>query len=144
MSDCCTFHPSGHMHRECPQCGTQCKAVTLKTLWHNLRFPDYLSTPVDNYFFCPTVDCQVGYFSPTTVIALHTLKAYPQIQQGWLCYCFDLSQAQYRIALKSGYADNVKNFIIQQTKSGNCACEIKNPSGQCCLAKFKHIESFER
>ena len=29
---------------------------------------------------------------------------------------------------------------MQRTKAGECACEIRNPSGQCCLANFKHLE----
>lgn len=140
MFNCCANNSPEPKNQNCPQCGARCKSVALKTFWHNLKFPDYLSTPADTYYFCPSEHCQVGYFSSTSVIAKHALKAHPQIQQGWLCYCFDLSEAQYRSALKTGSAETIKNFIIQQTKSGSCACEIKNPSGQCCLAKIKDIE----
>ncbi len=30
---------------------------------------------------------------------------------------------------------------MQRTKAGECACEIRNPSGQCCLANFKRLEN---
>ncbi|MCF6204409.1 MAG: hypothetical protein L3J59_12215, partial [Methylococcaceae bacterium] len=57
-----------------------------------------------------------------------------------LCYCFDVNVAEYIQALKNNTASEIKNFVIQKTKSGECACEIRNPSGQCCLANFKQLE----
>jgi len=57
-----------------------------------------------------------------------------------LCYCFDISEAAYRIALADGMAKAMKAFVVQQTKEGLCACESRNTSGRCCLADFRQME----
>jgi hypothetical protein len=68
------------------------------------------------------------------------LSSYHAIQNEALCYCFDITAIKYVSALKAQCAEPIKNFVIQRTKTGECACEIKNPSGQCCLAHFKRLE----
>lgn len=74
-----------------------------------------------------------------SVPKLH-LRSYQEIQKDKLCYCFDIEVDLYRTALRANNADSIKDFVIQRTKSGECACELRNPSGQYCLAKFKHME----
>jgi hypothetical protein len=63
---------------------------------------------------------------------------------------FDIDVARYLSALSTNKSEAFKGFVIkseafkgfviQRTKSGECACQIKNPSGHCCLAQFKHLE----
>ncbi|MDD5277150.1 MAG: hypothetical protein PHR16_13835 [Methylovulum sp.] len=62
------------------------------------------------------------------------------IQEAMLCYCFDISKAHYRSALQADKAEPSKPFVIAQTRSGTCACDIKNPSRQGCLARLKQVE----
>ena len=47
-----------------------------------------------------------------------------------LCYCYEITWQDYY--------DNpsLKDYVIEQTRQGNCECEIKNPSGRCCLRDF--------
>ena len=33
-------------------------------------------------------------------------------------------------------SSKTKEFVMAQTKAQNCACEIRNPSGKCCLVDF--------
>ena len=53
-----------------------------------------------------------------------------------ICYCFDVN---YETALndidKQGNSE-IKEFVIQQTVTKQCACEVRNPSGKCCLSNF--------
>ncbi|NOQ35335.1 MAG: hypothetical protein GQ569_05500 [Methylococcaceae bacterium] len=112
----------------------------MKTLFHNLLFPDNLELPLDNYYFCASKTCNAGYFSQSITIPKQKLKVFHELQQGWLCYCFNISEADYKTAFESKNFEPIKNFVVQKTKTGDCACEIKNPSGQCCLAKFKQLE----
>jgi len=30
----------------------------------------------------------------------------------------------------------LKDFVVEQTKADVCACDIRNPSGRCCLKDF--------
>lgn len=57
-----------------------------------------------------------------------------------LCYCFDVSVSHYQSALEAGISKPIKTFVVEQTKSGFCACKTSNPSGRCCLADFKRLE----
>lgn len=142
MSSCCSNHATKIITGICPQCGESCKSVEHKTLYHQVRFPENQEISLDKYYFCSSEKCPVGYFSSSSEIILkQQLRTYQEIKDDKLCYCFDINTEQYLAALKADNADadKIKNFVIQKTKSGECACEVKNPSAQCCLAKFKAL-----
>jgi len=140
MSDCCSNHITKIITGICPKCGMSCKSVENKTLYHQVKFPENQIILEESYYFCVSKNCPVGYFSSTdNIIPKHSLRTYQEIEDDKLCYCFDINTKQYLSALKANNADKIKNFVIQKTKSGDCACEVKNPSGQCCLAKFRNL-----
>jgi len=113
----------------------------MRTLFHQVRFPENQAITSDSYYYCPSKQCSVGYFSSNgNTVPKQYLRSYSAIQEDKLCYCFDIDADQYSSALKANRAEPIKDFVIQRTKSGECACEIRNPSGQCCLANFKYLE----
>ena len=140
MSCCCSGDlPPATL--ECPQCGISCKNISMKTIFHQVKFPDILDIDNDSYYYCADKTCSVGYFSQEgKTISKNQLRAFTELENNKLCYCFDINTEQYVNSLKNETADTIKNFVIQKTKAGDCACEIRNPSGQCCLAKFKQLE----
>ena len=141
MSHCCSGSHSKPVTQACPQCDTACKSVEMPTLYHQVRFPENQDMISDTYYFCPTKDCLIGYFSiARNSVHKQHLRTYQNIQKDTLCYCFDIDATDYLTALSANHAETITNFVIQRTKLGECACEIRNPSGQCCLAKFKHLE----
>lgn len=141
MSNCCSNHATKTVGEVCPKCGESCKSVEHKTLYHQVRFPENNELSSDKYYFCPAKECPVGYFASTGhIIPKQYLRTYQEIEDNKLCYCFDINAEHYLSALNVNNADTIKNFVIQKTKMGDCACDVKNPSGQCCLAKFKHLE----
>ena len=143
MSDCCCpTHTSTKTKETCPECGSTCKSVVMPTLYHQVRFPENQAIIADNYYFCPAKTCPIAYFSNTghTVPKQH-LRSYQAIQNDALCYCFDIDTGQYLSALKDHRAEQIKAFVMQRTQAGDCACEIRNPSGQCCLANFKRLDN---
>ncbi len=143
MSDCCFQNTSAKTKQLCPECGATCKRVGMLTLYHQVRFPENQSLITDSYYFCPTKICSIGYFADTgNTIQKQHLRNYQAIQNDTLCYCFDINAEHYLSALKNHGAEPIKDFVMQRTKSGECACEIRNPSGQCCLAKFNYFEKF--
>ena len=92
------------------------------------------------YYYCPSEGCSIGYFSSEFEIPKQELREFQNIQQGWLCFCFDISVAVYRSALREKNSEVIKKFVMQKTREGECACETRNPTGKCCLANFKRIE----
>lgn len=142
MSDCCCPSASTKTKQNCPECGSTCKSVGMSTLYHQVRFPENQSIITDSYYFCPAKLCSVGYFSSAgNTIPKQHLRSYQAIQNNALCYCFDIDARQYLSALKDHRAEPIKAFVMQRTQAGECACEIRNPSGQCCLANFKRLEN---
>ena len=138
MSSCCQ---NNQVSLPCPQCKQLSKRVEMRTLYHQVKFPENLTLVSDSYYFCATKECAVGYFSDDgNKIPKQHFRSYQDLMDDKLCYCFDIDSAQYQAALLENKAEPIKNFVLQKTKSGDCACETRNPSGQCCLANFKHLE----
>jgi len=140
MSSCCSSGTSSSV-LDCPKCSISSKNISMKTIFHQVRFPEILEIKEGKYHYCVEKTCSVGYFSQEgVIIPKEQLRAFGEHQNNKLCYCFDVNTEQYINALKGNSADKIKKFVIQKTKSGDCACEIRNPSGQCCLASFKQLE----
>lgn len=140
MSDCCS-NPNSKILFTCPECHTDCKNVSMRTLYHQIRFPENQELAIGSYYYCPAKNCSTAYFSRAGISIPKSLLVTQQaLQKDMLCYCFDITSAIYLVALESHGSDSIKNFVIQRTKLAECACEIKNPAGLCCLAKFKQLE----
>lgn len=132
-SDSCSNQDSKLM---CPGNNKLYKSVSQFTVLHNLRAPWKNFSAEQTYYFCDDPDCEVIYFSGSGSIFkktdIRTLlqNTKPSSNDDLICYCFGVS--------KSDYSDNpgIREFVVQQTKLKNCACEIRNPSGKCCLKDF--------
>jgi hypothetical protein len=113
----------------------------MKTLFHQVKFPDVLGIKAGHYYYCNNNDCSVGYFSQEEVIFVKKqLRAFAELKNQKLCYCFGIDVEEYVNSPKDR-ALAIKKFVIQKTKAGDCACAIRNPSGQCCLANFKQLDN---
>ncbi len=140
MSSCCSSNTKSST-KTCPQCGVEGKSIPFSSVLHQVKFPDVLSVAKDDYFFCSDESCSVGYFAESgATISKPQLRAFEDPSHTRLCYCYDISKAQYCQALKDNTAEQITDFVKEQTKAGACACEIRNPSGQCCLANFKQLK----
>ncbi len=138
MTSCCTTQTS---KANCLKCLGTSQSVWKETLLHNVMFPLNMTIEEEQYYYCADIDCKVGYFTQEGyIINKKDIQTYNQIKEGWLCYCFGISASIYKAKLMGGDAKPIKSFVIQQTKQGTCACEIRNPSGKCCLANFKRLE----
>jgi len=109
----------------------------MQTLLHHVRFPENQSLLNEHYFYCANEGCEAVYFSENHHVARDIVRK-PTAHM--LCYCFDISQSAYRAALHADMGEPIKNFVVQQTQAGLCACASRNPSGRCCLADFRQIE----
>ncbi len=90
-----------------------------------------------SYSFCRTVDCEVVYFSDQIVFTKRYLKVRVGIKETKdpipLCYCFDYSRGDIRRDIEATGKTSVLEEIKAEVQGGFCACEVKNPSGTCCL-----------
>jgi len=147
---CCKTNSTVTNHCQkmlCPNCEQACALVSLKTCLHQVLHPENQQLTDENYAFCSNIHCHVGYFSESHMIPKEKLRAFQKPYQPMLCYCFDISEQQFRKELEEERDGEIGDspaskslaFITAQTKEKRCACEIRNPSGRCCLAQFKQV-----
>ena len=144
MSDCCSGSKSStdvkksHPRKKaCPLNQHEYALVEIKTILHHLAESWNADLKQQAYYYCNDPECDVAYFaedgSTIKKSQLRTNLSSKDKNQALICYCFGVSMADAK--------DNpeIKNFVIQQTKVGNCSCETSNPSGRCCLKDFPKI-----
>jgi hypothetical protein len=97
------------------------------------------------YGFCPTSDCPVVYFSldGSQQFTIDQLRE-PVFQKtstdptALVCYCFQYTRGAVQEASTSAHAQIVAD-ITAGVQAGQCACDIRNPQGSCCLGNIRRL-----
>lgn len=123
----------------CPVSGTRSKqvaALTIRSLVRRLPF----EMPPAQYYFCDAPGCDVVYFpshghAPTfrrsdLLIRIGVKETEEPLP---VCYCFGITRNQIQQEIRSTGKSMAAERVSAEVKAGNCACEVKNPSGKCCL-----------
>lgn len=122
----------------CPVNGKSYPGVSMKTILHQVKKPWRLNLPDQAYYFCNDPNCDVVYFGEDTFTLVRSdlrieVGQKCSTTEKTLCYCFDVKKSD----LDSDEAqEKSKAFVIKQTRNSACDCEIRNPSGKCCLKDF--------
>lgn len=136
MSDCCSSSPIEKPKKySCPINGKEYKTVSIKTIQHQIKQPWHWQAKEQAYFFCDDPTCDVVYFGEDkSIIKKSALRSRIGIKEGkvdsTICYCFDVCNEDYQ------NNKSIKEYVTEQTKNKTCDCEIRNPSGKCCLKDF--------
>ncbi len=120
----------------CRTCGKKGKTVSTLTVKSLVR--DHTQVPISVTFsFCRTPECEVVYFSDQSVFRKPDLKVRVGVKEATnpipLCYCFEYSRQDIRHDIETTGNTSILEKIKDEVRSGFCACEVKNPSGTCCL-----------
>lgn len=146
MSECCSGAVLPRKARSrCRICGQEGQTVKRVTMEHLLTEPALARLMNAAYFFCPTPTCPVVYFSNEADSYFH--KGEVKVRVGIkeiedpvpLCYCFGITKQMVLEEIGATGRTTIPDFIKAQVKAGRCACEIKNPSGRCCLGMVMHV-----
>jgi len=142
MNNCCStdaskaYPPSTPPKQyTCPVNGKKYASVQPKTIKHHIKEPWKWNAKSQGYYFCDDPDCSVVYFAEDgSIIEQSELRTKIGIKvkpsNSTVCYCFDVNMNAAR------NSPEAKAFIVKNTKEHNCACDIRNPSGRCCLKDF--------
>lgn len=138
MNSCCSSDKSINKFprkQSCPVNHQDYILVPLKTVLHHIKDSWKANLKEQGYYYCNDPECDVVYFGADGATIKKSelrTKIYNKEKDNDLlvCYCFGISQADAK------NNSEIKDFVVQQTKLGNCSCETSNPSGRCCLKDF--------
>ena len=133
-----------HTKDTCPTCKKKAKDVSATTLSAMVK-EDYKKklSSLDNFFYCQTQNCKIVYFKINELIKQEHLIKEVGLKK-WanpktVCYCFDWTQEKIEEEISKKGRTNAIEDISEKMNTIGCACEINNPSGQCCLKDVKRI-----
>ncbi len=157
--DCCSTNPGEekelkilltptphkpHPEASCPQCGQKGKAVQAQTVKALVCVPlNWIeNTP---YYFCRTQVCPTVYFTADgkSTFAKEQLRERvyqkePDADDVFVCYCFRFTGAQIRNAAPE-HQTSMVNVINAGIRANQCACDLRNPQGSCCLGNVREM-----
>ena len=141
MSDCCSMKSDFEAPAVavCPANGARSKQVDMLTVKSLVRrLP--LGMSITQYYFCEAQDCDVVYFaldSQAPVFRRSDLLVRVGVKETAdpipVCYCFGFTRGNIQDEITNTGRSTIAERISEEIKTGNCACEVKNPSGKCCL-----------
>ncbi|MDH5506039.1 MAG: hypothetical protein OEZ02_02325 [Anaerolineae bacterium] len=158
MADCCIpldsdqagFTPVGRQSSDtatptlhCPHCQTKGKSVDTQTVKAQLAVS--LETLRSNqYRFCAAARCPVVYYAED-VPQIYTEKDLRQrvFQKAGrdlnvtICYCFSMTLADLKSNNLQPPAITAIERVNAGIQAGQCACDIRNPQGSCCLGNLR-------
>lgn len=124
---------------KCPTCQKKGQTMLLTTVRAVLN-PDAMRRCLpETYCFCQTSDCPVVYFGQTNCFEIADLRV-PVFQKSTaadipVCYCFGFSRDD--LAAPEGHL--IPQHIQTYVKNKQCACELRNPQGRCCLGNIRQV-----
>ncbi len=141
MSDCCSVKGGSQAAAValCPMNGARSKQVDLLTVKSLVRqLP--LGMPNTHYYFCEAKDCDVVYFAldPQAPIfhradLLVRVGVKETADPIPVCCCFGFTRGDIQDEIAETGRSTIAERISAEVKASNCACEVKNPTGKCCL-----------
>jgi hypothetical protein len=129
---------------QCPQCHQTGKPVQGQTVKSMLAV-SLRAVRDQNYLFCRTWDCPVVYFAADSMetflvgdVRVRVYQKEPDSDDVPVCYCFGHTLGEIRAA-----ADELATAIVEDInagiQAGQCACDLRNPQGSCCLGNVRRL-----
>ena len=129
----------------CPQCGSKGQSIDNATIKSLIAVTLHRVKDV-KHRFCAEADCEVAYFAEdgSETFYTHELRERvyqkePEAPDVLVCYCFFHTLGDIHKSVtdegNSPIVDDIKSGI----KQGHCACDWRNPQGNCCLGNVTQI-----
>lgn len=147
MPDCCSVSGGSEAPATmpCPTNGARSKRVNMLTVRSLVRHLP-LGMPKAQYYFCEVTECDVVYFASKPEAPIFK-RADLLVRVGVketenpvpVCYCFGFTREDIEQEVAHIGRSAIAQRITAEVKAGNCACEVKNPSGKCCLGNVTRV-----
>ena len=97
------------------------------------------------YRFCPTPECPVVYYLTdgaqvftTEQVRERVYQKVPDSDEVNICYCFGYRLGDVRHATTT-QQQAILDDIEAGIQAGQCACDLRNPQGSCCLGNVRLV-----
>lgn len=142
---CCSKIEDKHQTILCPNCKSEGKIIEEKTIKSQLDI-SLLELKSDQYWFCSNPNCYIVYFTDMDSEIYKESDLRELVYQKHInekdvlvCYCFKYTVGE----IIKDYLINNESLLLEEikrgTKSGKCACDIRNPQGSCCIGNIVSI-----
>lgn len=144
-SSCCSPQNPPPEKPACPLTGANGKPVAAETIVALVQNEVLVRMPSpEGFYFCPDPSCDGVYFNMEgkiihTVdmrVAVHQKSSDPDVH---VCYCFNYTPCKIFEEIKRTGKSAAVAEITRRVQVGECACEIKNPQGTCCLGNVGKV-----
>lgn len=125
--------------RRCPRCGAGSPSVERLTVAALTR----IVVPIDQRFWlCRNPACGLAYFGEDGTLipasAMNVSRGFKtRTPEALVCYCFLHCRGDIESELAANGETTIPERIAKQVREGNCACEVRNPTGRCCLGEIQ-------
>ena len=135
---CCSVPTEETSTLRCPASGSEGKAVDWTTV---AALAAGTVPPKQEFRLCRDAACEVVYYgSAGAVLTPSDLSVRPGFKDGsdgLVCYCFLHRKGDIIRQLEATGKTDIFDSIKQEVEAGNCVCEVRNPSGKCCLGEVR-------
>jgi len=128
----------------CPVCGKKGPNVdgaTVKSMLAvSLRHVQNIT-----YRFCANADCDVVYYNEdaqtftTHEVRERVYHKEPESDDVLICYCFQHTPGDIRQQFSKSNHQTIIDDINTGIQVGQCACDWRNPQGNCCLGNVRQF-----
>ncbi len=124
----------------CPICGNKGFKVKNDTMIHHVK--DISKMGDRGYSFCPNSECNVVYFHGKETFTSSMINkeiGFKDVSSpnGTICYCYNYPRSEL-------YNESVIDKIKIRVENYGSRCDIRNPSGRCCLKDIKRMQKDQK
>ena len=99
-----------------------------------------------SYHFCQEPDCPTVYYAADggqvfdeAALRERVYQKHPDDDNVLVCYCFQHTIGSIRTELLATGSSTVVDAITAGIQADQCACDIRNPQGICCLGNVHRL-----
>lgn len=127
---------------QCPGCGQRGEPVAIATVQAQVAI-SLRELAAGSYRFCATRRCPIVYFAAEEEAVRHEQlreRVFQKEPAGdvLVCYCFRYSVSALQHSEPTQRAAILAD-IVAGTRQVQCACELRNPQGRCCLGNVRQL-----
>lgn len=131
--------------KACPTCSRRGKRIDTLTVKALLALPLTHVRSVE-YGFCTTRDCSTVYYSADYLqrfgedaLRERVFQKHADDGDSLVCYCFRYTVRAIREQPEGVGESRILDSITAGIQAGQCACDVRNPQGSCCLGNVRAV-----